>query len=248
MAKNTPAFQYYPADLISDPDVMFWDMELLGCYWQMITYLWLNGGKFEFNVDKMRVLFSFKRNLRAVKSWNKIKEKFVLKDGYVSHKRVTEEIKKQSESRLKRKAAGVKGAGVRWKGDSNANGNAIPEPMPENGSSSSPPSSPIPSNKKTFEAFWETYPKRVGKEAAFKAWKTHKCNEITAIIIKSVKAHINSKPWKKDEGEFIPHPTTFLNQHRWEDEVEMPKITRQSTMKSGSAIVEKWKKDAEGGK
>ena len=113
--------------------------------------------------------------------------------------------------------------------------------------SSSSSSSPSPSNKKTFEAFWETYPKRVGKEAAFKAWKTHKCNEITAIIIKSVKAHINSKPWKKDEGEFIPHPTTFLNQHRWDDEVEMPKITRQSTMKSGSSIVEKWKKDAEGG-
>ncbi|KKL47322.1 hypothetical protein LCGC14_2336660, partial [marine sediment metagenome] len=112
--------------------------------------------------------------------------------------------------------------------------------------SSSSSSSPSPSNKKTFEAFWETYPKRSVRKA-FAAWKTHKCNPITAIIIKSVKAYINSKPWKKDEGEFIPHPTTYLNEHRWDDEVEMPKIITQSTMKSGSSIVEQWKKDAEGG-
>jgi len=98
-----------------------------------------------------------------------------------------------------------------------------------------------------FNLFWESYPKKVGKKKAFAAWKTHKCNPITAIIIKSVKAYINSKPWKKDEGEFIPHPTTYLNEHRWDDEVEMPKIITQSTMKSGSSIVEQWKKDAEGG-
>ena len=98
----------------------------------------------------------------------------------------------------------------------------------------------------SFNDFWNIYPKKIGKEKAFTAWKTHNCDSIVAIIIKSVKAHISSKQWKKDEGEFIPHPTTFINQHRWDDEVEMPKIITQSTMKSGSDIVEKWKKDAEG--
>ncbi len=100
----------------------------------------------------------------------------------------------------------------------------------------------------SFDLFWETYPKKMAKMDAAKAWEAHKCNLIADKIMESVKAHINSKPWKKDEGEFIPHPTTFLNQHRWDDEVEMPKITRQSTMKSGRSIVEQWKKEAEGGK
>ena len=28
-----------------------------------------------------------------------------------------------------------------------------------------------------------------------------------------------SKEWKKENGKYIPHPTTWLNQKRWEDEL-----------------------------
>ena len=58
---NTPAFQYYPADLISDPEVMFWDMEHLGAYWQMVTFLWLNEGIFEFTLENLRKIFRKKQ-------------------------------------------------------------------------------------------------------------------------------------------------------------------------------------------
>ena len=30
-----------------------------------------------------------------------------------------------------------------------------------------------------------------------------------------------SAQWSKDNGQFIPHPTTWLNGKRWEDEVVM---------------------------
>ena len=30
-----------------------------------------------------------------------------------------------------------------------------------------------------------------------------------------------STDWTKDNGQFIPYPTTYLNQRRWEDEIEI---------------------------
>lgn len=137
MADNSPAFQYYPADLLSDPEVMFWDMEAIGCYWQLITYLWLNGGKFEFNLENLCKLFRVNRKKTAEKLWKKIEKKFVFQNGIVTHKRVIKEMQKQTESRLKRQEAGKKGAESRWGNDSNANSNAIEKNMAKHGSSTS---------------------------------------------------------------------------------------------------------------
>jgi len=78
-----------------------------------------------------------------------------------------------------------------------------------------------------FIKFWETYPRKVGKKAAARAWKRHKCEPIAEAIIESVKAHAVSDDWKKDGGEFIPHPTTYLNQGRWDDEVSVKQIEKK---------------------
>jgi hypothetical protein len=32
--------------------------------------------------------------------------------------------------------------------------------------------------------------------------------------------HVASEQWRRDDGRFIPHPATWLNQRRWEDEAE----------------------------
>ena len=115
MAENTPAFQYYPADLISDPEVMFWDMEEVGCYWQLVTYLWLNGGNFEFNLENLRKLFRKKTQKTTEKLWKKIEKKFVCENGIVTHKRITKEIQRQAEWRLKSSMGGKKSAEKRAK-------------------------------------------------------------------------------------------------------------------------------------
>ncbi len=130
---NSPAFQYYPADLLADPEVMFWDMKAIGCYWQMITYLWLNDGKFEYNIENLCKLFRVNHKKTATKLWENIKKKFVLENGIVIHKRVLKEMQKQAESRLRRQAAGRKGAEVRW----NVDGNAITKTMANDGPSTS---------------------------------------------------------------------------------------------------------------
>lgn len=68
-----------------------------------------------------------------------------------------------------------------------------------------------------FEQFWQAYPRKVGKGGAYKAWQHAKDRPCLACLLEVVKTQSNSKDWRKDGGQFIPHPATWLNQRRWED-------------------------------
>ena len=69
-----------------------------------------------------------------------------------------------------------------------------------------------------FQAFWEEYPKKIGKAKAFTHWKKHKCdNGIFELIMKSLDEHKNSAGWIKDNGQFIPQGDTWVSGRRWED-------------------------------
>lgn len=73
-----------------------------------------------------------------------------------------------------------------------------------------------------FERFWSTYPKKTGKGAAYKSWKKQKPS--VEDVLAALSWQMKSKQWC--DG-FIPNPTTYLNQNRWEDEpdVEAPNRT-----------------------
>ena len=68
-----------------------------------------------------------------------------------------------------------------------------------------------------FIEFWKCYPRKVKKSSAIAAWKAGKCEKIADTIIADVKLRCDTE-WKGQETQFIPHPTTYLNQRRWEDE------------------------------
>lgn len=75
-----------------------------------------------------------------------------------------------------------------------------------------------------FLSFWNAYPRRVGKGAAAKAWKAAKPDEeLTLKILSALEEAKASPQWRRDNGQFIPHPSTWLNQRRWEDEPPSPK-------------------------
>lgn len=67
-----------------------------------------------------------------------------------------------------------------------------------------------------FDEFWLAYPKKVGKGQAIKTWA--KINPPIAEILKSLAWQKTSEQWMKDAGQFIPNPSTYLNQQRWLDE------------------------------
>ncbi|RKZ14217.1 hypothetical protein DRQ53_11995 [bacterium] len=69
-----------------------------------------------------------------------------------------------------------------------------------------------------FLEFWAAYPRKIGKGAAWKVWKQRKDRPKNGDMLASVEAHKRSEQWTKDGGQYIPHPATFLNQARWEDE------------------------------
>ena len=40
-------------------------------------------------------------------------------------------------------------------------------------------------------------------------------------LLEAIKKQKKSAQWVKDGGQFIPHPTTWLNGKRWEDDLPM---------------------------
>jgi hypothetical protein len=74
-----------------------------------------------------------------------------------------------------------------------------------------------------FLKFWSCYPKRVGKDAAWKSWvKRNGERPDISNLIKSVEKQKVTDQWIKEKGQFIPNPATWLNQGRWADEVSAP--------------------------
>jgi hypothetical protein len=76
------------------------------------------------------------------------------------------------------------------------------------------------SQEERFDAFWSAYPRKIGKEAARKAWRRIKPTEDhQRKIIAAIEKAKNCSQWQKDNGLYIPNPATWLNQGRWDDEI-----------------------------
>lgn len=74
---------------------------------------------------------------------------------------------------------------------------------------------------KTFEEFYLAYPKKQARAVALKVWlKLQPSSEMVSKIIASVEEWKKSDKWQKDGGQFVPMPSTFLNQQRWDDEIK----------------------------
>lgn len=72
-----------------------------------------------------------------------------------------------------------------------------------------------------FLRFWSEYPKKVGKKAALGSWKRIKPDAaLFDKIMAAVEAAKGSRQWQRDDGQYIPNPATWLNQGRWDDELE----------------------------
>jgi hypothetical protein len=76
-----------------------------------------------------------------------------------------------------------------------------------------------------FLKFWSAYPNKKAKIEAYKAWnKSNGLRPPVDVLISAVEKQKQSQSWKKDKGQFIPHPATWLNQGRWDDDVKPVRI------------------------
>ena len=70
-----------------------------------------------------------------------------------------------------------------------------------------------------FDRFWIAYPRHENKQNARKAFdKLKVTDELLDLMISAIEKQKQSAQWQENGGQYIPHPATWLNGHRWEDE------------------------------
>jgi hypothetical protein len=81
-----------------------------------------------------------------------------------------------------------------------------------------------------FDTFWKLYPRKVAKRAAQGAFNRLTKDE-QAQAIEAIEQHVQYWKLKDTATEFIPHAATWLNQGRWEDELDMtPKEIKRPSL------------------
>ena len=81
---------------------------------------------------------------------------------------------------------------------------------------------PITNNQEyidRFDIFWKQYPRKVARPNAIKAWLKIKPDD---VVLKKMLDAINHQQLPSKEIQFVPHPASWLNAQRWEDEITAP--------------------------
>lgn len=93
-----------------------------------------------------------------------------------------------------------------------------------------------------FDIFWEAYPRNEKKAKAREKWLRLKIDEdLFHTIMDALKMYKQSKAWKDEDGKYIPHAITFLNQKRWEDTID--DIQKETEKSSGNQFLDMLKKE-----
>jgi hypothetical protein len=70
-----------------------------------------------------------------------------------------------------------------------------------------------------FDRFWAAYPRKQAKPEARKAWaKLAPSAALLDEMLAALAWQVASPQWTKDDGQYIPHPATWLRGERWSDE------------------------------
>lgn len=70
-----------------------------------------------------------------------------------------------------------------------------------------------------FETWWAIYPRKIGKGKAYKIWQKDKLNKRIDELVEKLSQQ-NAMQYAFTESQYIPHPTTYLSEARYDDEIE----------------------------
>jgi hypothetical protein len=87
-----------------------------------------------------------------------------------------------------------------------------------------------------FLAFWQAYPRRIGKGDARAAFTRAATRTDPNLIVQAALAYAKHVAEAGTEQKFIPHASTWLNGERWEDDLEAEKVERKSKSGWGDAL------------
>lgn len=80
-------------------------------------------------------------------------------------------------------------------------------------------------NDNLFDRFWSVYPRHVAKQNARKEFDKANVDEtLLQTMLTAIEKSKRSEQWTKDNGQYIPHPSTWIHQKRWEDDLPVAKV------------------------
>lgn len=87
-----------------------------------------------------------------------------------------------------------------------------------------------------FDAFWNAYPKKKDKRRARDVFnRLNITDDLLKVLITAIDNQKQSAEWQKNNGQFIPYPATWLNGHRWEDEIQITTCQKEVSFDVGRA-------------
>lgn len=90
-----------------------------------------------------------------------------------------------------------------------------------------------------FEQFWNEYPRKKDKSRARDIWRRKRYDEIATLILADIANRLsNDAQWQDDK--FIPHPSTYLRNERWHDDVTQDKPKLQNQFKGKRYAYDVW--------
>lgn len=93
--------------------------------------------------------------------------------------------------------------------------------------------------RERFAEFWKLYPKKVGKDAAWRSWQKRRPDaDLTSTMLGTLAWQKQTDNWIREGGRFVPNPATWLNQGRWEDEPGQQPRVNDRTLAAARATEE----------
>lgn len=227
--------QLYVSDYLGDTRHL--TTEQHGAYLLLLMTMWRSEGVLPSDDVKLARIAGL-----TVSRWKKIADDvlafFTVCEGGITQGRLAAELTIADEKSEKRSQAGKAGGRAKSLKDKKAGvASAMrspchsPEPEPLVEANASPNISRIEAKTDPtraqiasgFLAFWSAYPRHVGKDAAAKAFAKAmariKDADPLSVILSGIERALSG--W--DDPQFIPHPATWLNQGRWEDDAPAPR-------------------------
>jgi len=99
--------------------------------------------------------------------------------------------------------------------------------------------------EKLFDEFWTTYPRKLDKAKAFRAFRSALKRAKFEDILAGVIAYRNDP---KRDPDYTKYPATWLNNDAWENAASLPEVNtdrRDKALKASEQFMKEWEELAE---
>lgn len=262
--EKPPACLFYWNDFVAD--TIEWEAAAVGAYVRLLASEWMNGS---IPIDtKSLAWIAHLSHTEFERLWNEsIRFKFVsIQDGRLINPRMEREREKQEAYRNQRVMAGRASGAARAKAaidTSNERSTSVPT---EGGTKTQREKTKTKEEierervkrreelekiKDGFDRFWTEYPRKENKIRSEQGWnnlflKTARSKRLALYkeIMAGLRQHRESPKWVKDDGEYIPLPSTFINGKRWRDEIKSAAELAKESQKKEREELERLEREA----